>query len=94
MMKLFDKNAVLTLDTEFNPEVYRGSEKIRNYFIRIPLDTEFEIGRVKLRSLLAETEYSYVQKNGAVGHGKWVFKLNNMGEISEMSIIPGEVVVE
>lgn len=89
LLKLFDKNAKVLIQTEFNPELHQGLEKIRGYFSAIPLDTKFEIGEVRLSGLQAETRYSFIQKNGVSGSGVWKFKINNMGRIGELAIIPG-----
>ncbi|NQS97932.1 MAG: hypothetical protein HQ591_05720 [candidate division Zixibacteria bacterium] len=89
-MKLFDKKAKLIISTEFHPEVLIGLEEIRGYFVAIPLDTKFQIGEVSIVRLMAETHYSFQQVNGARGTGAWNFKMNNMGKVAELSIIPGE----
>jgi hypothetical protein len=79
------------LDTEFHPEVHEGIEDIRNYFTGLPLDTKFSIGEIDIKGLIAHTNYTYEQKNGAIGKGRWDFKFNNMGKIIELVIIPGEL---
>lgn len=89
-MKLFDKKAKLIVSTEFHPEVLIGLEEIRGYFTAIPLDTKFRIGEVDITRLMAVTHYTLQQVNGAQGIGTWKFKLNNMGKVAELSIIPGE----
>ncbi len=91
LLDLFDRECAIVLNTEFNPEMYRGHEGGRRYFSAIPEGTVFEIGEIELQGLRAETVYNYQQKNGASGSGTWQFKLNNMGKISEFTISPGEM---
>lgn len=90
LMKLFDRKAKLIVRTKFHPEVLEGHEEIRNYFAAIPLDTKFRIGEINIVRLMAKTHYSYQQVNGARGTGAWNFKMNNMGKVAELYIIPGE----
>jgi|GEM_PF-1934955 len=90
LLDLFDADCAIVLNTEFNPEMYRGREGGRQYFSGMPEGTVFEIGEIELKGLRAETVYHYQQKNGASGSGTWEFKLNNMGKISEFTISPGD----
>ncbi len=90
LLKLFDDDCKILLQTEFNPEVHRGLKGARSYFSAIAVDTKFEIGTVSLTGLNAVTEYFFLQPNGVNGVGRWQFRINNMGKIRELTIIPGE----
>jgi len=90
LLKLFDDDCKIVLQTEFNPEVHRGMKGARTYFSAIPVDTKFEIGAVTLNGLDAVTEYVFLQPNGVNGSGKWMFRINNMGKIMDFTIIPGD----
>ena len=90
LMKIFDQNAIVLLNTEFNPEVMQGHSEILDYFSSMPAETQFTTSEVELSNLWASTEYTFIQPNGKTGSGSWQFKLNNMGKISELTIVPGE----
>ena len=89
LVNLFDKEGMILLNTDFNPEVHRNSRGIRNYFAAIPIDTKFEVSNIEVNGLRVEADYSYLQKNGVNGSGTWNFSINNMGKIKELAIVPG-----
>ena len=90
LLKLFDDDCKIMLQTDFNPEVHQGISGARGYFGNLRIDTKFQIGEVTISGLDAVTQYSYMQENGASGTGTWQFRINNMGKIKEMTIFPGE----
>ena len=90
LLSMFDKKCIISINTEFNPEMFNGTEEARSYFSAIPENTVFSIGEIELIGLRAETQYTYRQKGGLVGDGIWNFKLNNMGKISEFTVTPGD----
>jgi len=89
LVNLFDKEGMILLNTDFNPEVHRNSRGIRNYFAAIPVDTKFDVNNIVVDGLQVEANYSYLQKNGVNGDGTWKFSINNMGKIKELVIVPG-----
>ncbi len=90
LISLFDKNCLIIVNTEFNPEIYKTYQGARTYFSSIPLETRFTYGEIQIAGLRAETEYRFKQKNGLTGSGLWNFKFSNMGKISELTITPKE----
>ena len=90
LISLLDKKCIVIVNTEFNPEYYTGHAEALTYFNSIPLQTTFEIGEIKLVSLRAETNYRFNLPGEGLRIGTWLFKLNNMGRISEFTVTPGE----
>ena len=88
LLPTFDSKAKVLYNSEFHPEIYVGREEIRGFFAKTPPGTVFKIGEVSTRGMMTSTNYSYITLKGDEGNGEWIFRMNNMGKIAELTIVP------